>query len=249
MTGSNTPLGQYADIQALVQKEIQTMFPALYTQYATKYGVAEVPLHKHNGADAPILTAQSLDPFVPLTASSGGVADPVILGGETINDTTQASNPGLAGTKNTPAIYVNPLPIIYGREVPGSPPTEQIFNGGTAPIGTAIIFANPVGDTATGTGVVLWIRVNAAPGFTTGIFTFTGPLSSGATSATLSTAWLEPTGIYYVTFSDSEVVFASFTENSTAVTWDTPLVNSASATISVSGVGWYGFTPNQLIPE
>lgn len=53
MENNSSKLQQYAQIQALVQKEIDTQFPKLYKQYADKYGVASVPLHTHNGLDSP----------------------------------------------------------------------------------------------------------------------------------------------------------------------------------------------------
>jgi len=65
-----TKLEQYADIQALVRKEIETMFPQLYSQQATKYGVAKVPLHVHNGFDAPQIKASDV---IASQAASGSI--------------------------------------------------------------------------------------------------------------------------------------------------------------------------------
>jgi hypothetical protein len=57
-------LEQYAAIQPMVQKDIETklnsMFESLYKQYATKYGVASTPLHTHNGLDSPRINAWDL---------------------------------------------------------------------------------------------------------------------------------------------------------------------------------------------
>lgn len=55
-----TKLEQYAEIQPLVQKEIESQFQRLYQQYASKYGVASVPLHTHNGLDAPKINSANL---------------------------------------------------------------------------------------------------------------------------------------------------------------------------------------------
>jgi len=57
-----TKLQQYAEIQAMVQKEIKTMFPTLYSQEATKYGVASVPLHEHNGFDSNKISQANVTP-------------------------------------------------------------------------------------------------------------------------------------------------------------------------------------------
>lgn len=233
---------KYQDLQPFVQQEIKTMFNTLYQQEATKYGVSSTPLHRHNGADSPTLPAASLDPFLPLPATKGGIANPTVLNGEKINDTNQANNPQLAGSTNSATIYVDPLPLIYGTGTQG-------FNGGSAPYGTIVIFANPLGDTATGSGVELWVRANAAPNFSGGTFHFTGGISSGATSGTLNAAWTEPSGTYSIVFSDGEQRFANFTNGSTAVTWAPGLASNVTAIITVSGVGWYGFTPDLLIPS
>lgn len=66
-----TKLEQYQNIQAMVQKEIQEQFPKLYEQYATKFGVAEVPLHTHNGIDSPRIKQQDVQGL--LGAMAGGV--------------------------------------------------------------------------------------------------------------------------------------------------------------------------------
>lgn len=234
-----TRLEQYEEIQSLVKKDIESMFESLYKQYATKYGVSSTPLHYHNGSDAPNLPAQSLVPFVPLPATAGGIANQDVLNGQVMNDTTQASNPQLAGTKNAPTIYVDPLPIVYSS---GS----QTFNGGEAPIGTAIIHTNP-----TEAGTTLWLRVNSVPGFTGGTFTTTGNIPLGSTSATLNANWPYPTGIYWVTFTQTgadDQYPVGFQNGSTAVNWDSPTTKNSSSTLNVSAIGWVGVNMNQLIP-
>lgn len=65
-----TKLQKYAEIQAMVQKEIQSEFPKLYQQYATKFGVADVPLHTHNGLDSQRLKASDI---VQSQAASGSI--------------------------------------------------------------------------------------------------------------------------------------------------------------------------------
>jgi hypothetical protein len=65
-----TKLEAYQDIQAMVQKEVETMFPKLYAEQATKYGVAKVPLHTHNGLDAPFIPGNNV---VPGLRASGSI--------------------------------------------------------------------------------------------------------------------------------------------------------------------------------
>lgn len=52
----------YASLQPFIIKEIQTQFPQQYDEYATKYGVAETPLHTHNGLDSPKLSQANITP-------------------------------------------------------------------------------------------------------------------------------------------------------------------------------------------
>lgn len=78
--------------------------------------------------------------------------------------------------------------------------------------------------------------------YTTGTITtvpyalaFTGALADGATSGTLTGAFSFATGEYQVEFSNGEVRLATFTNASTAVTWDNELTSAATANITVSG--------------
>ena len=57
---NKTKLEAYQDLQPLIQKEIETQFPKLYAQYAAKYGVADIPLHYHNGFDAPQISQENV---------------------------------------------------------------------------------------------------------------------------------------------------------------------------------------------
>lgn len=67
-----------------------------------------------------------------------------------------------------------------------------------------------------------------------GTFTFTGTLSGGATSGTLSTNWLQPTGSYQVVFSDNEVRTVTLTLNATTATWTGGLSGGVTATFTVN---------------
>lgn len=71
------------------------------------------------------------------------------------------------------------------------------------------------------------------PIFPTLPLTWTGVLLAGATTATLTAVWPNPTGPYQVSFNGTDVYFATFTLNSATVTWSTPLVLGATATQSV----------------
>ena len=58
--------------------------------------------------------------------------------------------------------------------------------------------------------------------------TFTGALSAGAVSATMTVVWPNATGVYLVNFSDGEVRAANFTNGIAGITWGQPLLGSAT---------------------
>lgn len=74
--------------------------------------------------------------------------------------------------------------------------------------------------------------------------TLTGAPSSGATSATLDSAWTGPTTAQLVVFSNSEQRTVFFTANSTAIRWDNGLTSSATTAISTMGVQGYTIPAN-----
>lgn len=86
------------------------------------------------------------------------------------------------------------------------------------------------------------------PIFPTYPLTFTGGPSSGATSATLTAIWPNPSGPYQVVFSDGETYTATFTNSSASITWVTPLINTvtASAVINTTAIidSLTGIVPN-----
>ncbi len=73
--------------------------------------------------------------------------------------------------------------------------------------------------------------------------TTTATLSIGATSATLSVAWAFQTTIVQVEFSSGEFRKARVIGGSTSLTWDAPLIETATTAITV-GVQFYPLPPN-----
>ncbi len=63
--------------------------------------------------------------------------------------------------------------------------------------------------------------------------TFTAIVAADATSATLTGAWANATGLYTITFSNGEQRVATFTNASTSVTWDDGITEAATASIEV----------------
>lgn len=76
-------------------------------------------------------------------------------------------------------------------------------------------------------------------------YTLTGSLSSGAISATLSSAW---TGLgvtkLQVTFSNDDIRMVNFINGSTVLTWDVGLTATATTAITVGGQQFYPLPPN-----
>ncbi len=72
----------------------------------------------------------------------------------------------------------------------------------------------------------------------------TATLAIGATTATLDTAWLDITCQQLVVFTSGEQRTVTFTQGSTNIFWQTPLVDAAGDTIDTIGVGAYPFPAN-----
>lgn len=74
--------------------------------------------------------------------------------------------------------------------------------------------------------------------------TLTAIVASGDKSATLPSAWTNQTCQQLVVFSNSEQRTVLFTQNSTAITWQTGLTSAATADISTVGVQAYPIAAN-----
>lgn len=72
----------------------------------------------------------------------------------------------------------------------------------------------------------------------------TAPLLAGATTATLTTAWLYHTTTAYVSFTSGDTFLVQFTRNSTAISWAVGLSANATAALSVGGLQYYPAPPN-----
>lgn len=87
------------------------------------------------------------------------------------------------------------------------------------------------------------------------LFGTTAVIPSGATSATLATAWIYPTGSYLVSFSDGNTKTVTLTLNATTMTWAGGLAESVLAqfytstiatasSATIGGVQFYPMPPN-----
>lgn len=103
-----------AKIQLMITQQATKIAQQVYEQEGSKYGVARTPLHRHNGQDSPTIGNGSINNFTALPATKGGVANPVVLGLETMNNPAQAGNPLLASQSSSNQVFVMPVPVIYG---------------------------------------------------------------------------------------------------------------------------------------
>lgn len=69
-TNGKTKLQQMKDLEPLMRKIAQEEAEKTYKTNATKYGVAKVPLHKHNGLDSPQISQSNI---VPTLRASGSI--------------------------------------------------------------------------------------------------------------------------------------------------------------------------------
>jgi len=94
-----------------------------------------------------------------------------------------------------------------------------------------------------------------SPGLEGTLFLTTASIASGATSATLATAWAAPTANLLTSFSDGSTKTITYTNGSTAISWtgglaeavNTQLFTStiaASSKATIGGVQFYPFPPN-----
>lgn len=101
-----------------------------------------------------------------------------------------------------------------------------------------------------GSTTVTW-----TPALTGILFYTSASISSGATTATLQSAWTYPTGAYLTSFSDGTTKTITYTLNSTAISWTGGLSNNvgnqlhtstiaAASNASIGGVQFYPMPPN-----
>jgi hypothetical protein len=86
-----------------------------------------------------------------------------------------------------------------------------------------------VGGTLTDTQAAIPTGTTIASSSSGGVYSITFTGAPTGSSATLTTNWTQPTGLYLITFSDGETRSGTLTRNSTAVTWNTALTGTPTA--------------------
>lgn len=74
--------------------------------------------------------------------------------------------------------------------------------------------------------------------------TTTAVLAQGATSATLSSAWSNPSGVEFCTFSNGQTIQVNFINGSTAITWATGLSSACTTAVNFLGFEAYNIPAN-----
>ena len=115
-----------AKIRKIFQEEIQKYM------VQKQYSISRIPSHEHNGTDTIKIPLSSIKESAQIPATGGSVFDPTILAGQYIN------NEPTSGLPTYKTITVVPQTIIQGFGVG----VASAFNGGNAPDGTMVVFAN-----------------------------------------------------------------------------------------------------------
>lgn len=124
-----TKLEQYAEIQAMVQKEARDIAEQVYQEKAAQFGVPKVAVHIHNGVDSPMIPGSNIVEVKPLNGIPEGVLNAANLNSQTYT---------FLGNINYPVVPAFPLVEIQGYGVG----VHSAFEGGDAPLGTMVLFTN-----------------------------------------------------------------------------------------------------------
>lgn len=131
-----------------VRQIAQEVAEQVYQTYGSRWGVNQTPAHYHTPADSNTIPPTSVDGFVPLPASTGGVVNASTLGNQIVTQGNSTRGYGKFTTVSQATFPVYPLVIVNGNGVG----VDSEFNGGDAPEGTLVFFNN--GTTISG----LWVR-------------------------------------------------------------------------------------------
>ena len=129
----------------------------------------------------------------------------------------------ISGTSVIPSDYSKGVPVVFFTNSGGSLPTY--------------ISANTIYYISYRLGTFNDLRVYPTSNVTpTSALTLSGSILSGATSATLSTAFTGVTGNYNTTFNNTNLDQRAvlYTNGSTAISWTTPLTGNAGTAITIS---------------
>lgn len=181
-----------------VQKMIDAAIKANAQQQ--QYGPAVVPFHTHNGIDSATIKSP-ITSYMGQVAINGG-AGPIFPKGWTCKETgfgqyTITHNLGYQDKNYT------------------------VFASSVDTIANYIIVNATSGNTYQNEFIIQWAQLYNP------FVALTGSLSSGATSATLSSTWPGPTGSYLVNFSNGDIRLVTLTNGATTATW-TPGISSAA---------------------
>jgi hypothetical protein len=141
-----TKLEQYAELQPFIQKDIRDLATQIYEEMAQKqkFNVSQVPLHRHNGKDAPYIPALNVEGFVPLPSSQNGVVNQNLLQGQIATQGDSTLTFSLRTTSNQQVFPIYPIVIISG----GGSSTVLELTGGVSPGDVDATLNAPFGGTS-----------------------------------------------------------------------------------------------------
>lgn len=229
------PLTLYTRIQELVRNEARQVATEVYNSLGTKYNVAQVPTHSHNGVDSnPIPYKNIVQGNKYTTFLIEEVSETITIGG-----------------------IANPTKIIFMGFAANNKITSATLNG-TLPVGNFTVSGAFLGGENSATLSASWLgttgifqvtfsngdvrNVNFTNGSTsitwsgnlTGAATATIHVDGAAGSGVLSSNWTGESGSRPVTFSNGDVRNMTFTNGSTGVTFSGAILSSsATATLTI----------------
>lgn len=238
----------YTQLEPLIQRQITRN--AQMRDYNRQYTISKIPVHVHNNSDSPrvdftdlhnvetyvlsttvtITVAQITSLFTtPIVLIPAPSKRQVIIVHSVTARLTYGATP-YTGTHNLEIHYTDG----NGTQVTDSIPASFINSTSSAfyhAPAVASSFVPIEGGTGKNGQIVAFVNT-ANPGGN--VFTATGPISSGATTATLTSPWAGTTGVYTVRFSNGEEINVTFTNGSSTIIWTDFLFNLVTATLTLT---------------
>lgn len=229
-----SPLDFYSKIQSLVKNEARKAAEEVYAEKGTQFDVATVPVHIHNGVDAPSLDESSIIPGTKLitglfsdtseTVTLWGLFNPKrisVFGFAANNAITSATLDG-----NLPIGNVSFTGGFAGGETSGTLTSSWTGSTGLYQATFSSSEVRHLTFTHGSTHVTFDIALGSAATATVHV--------DGAIEATLSSAWAGDSADHPVTFSNGNTREVVFTNGSTDILWNGILTGStASDTITI----------------
>jgi hypothetical protein len=126
-----------------LQSLIRQIATQVYNELGTKFGVAQIPTHTHNGVDSNQVTSINVGGFLPLPATSGGVINDKVLGDEIVIQGETRNGYGTFNTVQKAQFPIYPIPVIMGGGNTSSETLTGVVSSGATTAELTGAWANP----------------------------------------------------------------------------------------------------------